>query len=253
MPELKTVTVAGARFYEHPVTGAKVPGVTTVIDVLSKPALPRWAAKETAVFAVANRKSWQDLDDDAAIDLLKGSPWRISGGAMSKGTEIHAIAEKLLMNQPVDFVPPDIQNPVRGVAEIIEWLKPDVMHMECSVWNLTKKYAGTADVIARIDGEVWMLDWKSSKDVYPDYALQLAAYGHAEVILKPDGTEIPLPKIDKYAVCHVPKVGKASLVMIDVTDAEYQAFCHALQMFEWRSSRSKEVIKTKLPVVKQTQ
>ena len=80
MPELKTVTIAGSRFYEHPVTGSQVPGVTTVIDTLSKPALPRWAAKETATFAVANRKSWEGLDDAAAIDLLKGAPWRMSGG-----------------------------------------------------------------------------------------------------------------------------------------------------------------------------
>jgi len=248
MPELKTVTVAGARFYEHPVTGQQVPGVTTIIDVLSKPALPRWAAKETAAFAVANRKSWQDLDDAAAIDLLKGSPWRISGSAMSKGTEIHSIAEKLLMNIQVDFIPPDVQNSVRGVAQIIEWLKPEVLHMEASIWNMTKGYAGTTDLIAKIDGETWLLDWKSSKDVYPDMGLQLAAYGHGEVILKPDGTETPVPKIDKFAVAHVPKVGKSSLVMIDVTEDDFRGFCAALQVFEWRASRSKEIIKAKLPV-----
>jgi hypothetical protein len=251
MPELKTLTVAGSRFYEHPVTGQQVPGVTTVIDVLSKPALPRWAAKETANFAVANRKSWQDLDEQAAIDLLKGAPWRMSGGAMSKGTEIHAIAEKLLVNDPVDFVPPDIQNAVRGVAQIIEWLKPEPIHIESSLWNMSKGYAGTCDLIATIDGETWLLDWKSSKDVYPDNGLQIAAYSRAEVIIKPDGTETPMPKIDKFAVCHVPKEGKASLVMIDVTDADFEAFCAALAVFEWRVGRAKEIIKTKLPV-KQT-
>ena len=248
MPELKTVMVAGSRFYQHPVTGQQVPGVTTVIDVLSKPALPRWAAKETATFAVENRNAWAQLDDAAAIDLLKGALWRLSGSAMSKGTEVHSLAEKLLMNQQVDFIPPEIQNSVRGVAQIIEWLKPEVLHMEASVWNMTKGYAGTADVIAKIDGEIWLLDWKTSKDVYPDMGLQLAAYSNAEVIIKPDGTETPLPRITKHAVCHVPKTGKASLVMIDVTDDDFKGFCAALQVFEWRSSRSKEIIQTKLPV-----
>ena len=251
MPELKTVMVAGSRFYEHPVTNQTVPGVTTVIDVLSKPALPRWSAKETAIFAVQNRKSWQDLDEAAAIDLLKGAAWRQSSGAMKKGTDVHAIAEKLLMNEPVDFVPPDVQNPVRGVAQIIEWLKPEVLHLEASIWNMSVGYAGTTDLIAKIDGETWLLDWKTSKDVYPDMGLQLAAYGHGEVILKPNGTEIPLPKIDKFAVAHVPKVGKASIVMIDVTQADFEAFKAALAIFEWRAGRAKEIIKTKLPV-KQT-
>jgi hypothetical protein len=251
MPELKTVMVAGARFYEHPVTGKLAPGVTSALDSLSKPALPRWAAKETATFAVANRKSWQDLDEQAAIDLLKGSPWRMSGGAMEKGTRSHEIAEKLLRNEQVDFVDPDIQNPVRGIAQIIEWLKPEVLHIECSIFNMKHGYAGTTDLIAIIDGETWMLDWKTSKDVYPDMGLQLAAYGHGEVIVKPDGTEIPMPKIDKYAVAHVPKVGKASVVMIDVTEADFEAFLAALAIFEWRAGRAKEIIKAKLPV-KQT-
>ena len=248
MPELKTVMVAGSRFYEHPVTNQTVPGVTTVIDVLSKPALPRWSAKETAIFAVQNRKSWQDLDEAAAIDLLKGAAWRQSSGAMKKGTEIHSIAEKLLMNENVNFVPSEIQNSIKGVAQIIEWLKPEVMFMEATVWNMTKGYAGTCDLIAKIDGETWLIDWKSSKDVYPDMGLQLSAYGHGEVIIKPDGTETPVPKIDKFAVAHVPKEGKSSVVMIDVTDADFKAFCAALQIFEWRSTRAKEIIKQKLPV-----
>ena len=248
MPELKTLMVAGARFYEHPVTGQTVPGCTSILDSLSKPALTRWAAKETATFAVQNVRSWQDLDEQAAIDLLKGAPWRQSGGAMEKGTRTHEIAEKLLLNQPVDFVPPEIQNPVRGVAQIIEWLKPEVLFLEASIFNMTRGYAGTTDLIAKIDGETWMIDWKTSKDVYPDMGLQLAAYGHGEVILKSDGREIALPKIDKYAVAHVPKTGKASLVMIDVTEADFEAFLAALAIFEWRAGRAKEIIKTKLPV-----
>lgn len=249
MPELKTVMVAGARFYEHPVTGRLAPGVTSILDVaLSKPALPRWAAKETAMFAVANRKSWQDLDDAAAIDLLKGSPWRISGSAASRGTEIHSIAEKLLMNQQVDFVPPEIQNSIRGVAQIIEWLKPEVLHLEASIFNTTKGFAGTCDLIAKIDGETWLMDWKSSKDVYPDMGLQLAAYANGELILRPDGSETPIPKIDRYAIAHVPKEGKASVVMIDVTDEDFKGFCAALEIFEWRTNRAKEIIKQKLPV-----
>jgi hypothetical protein len=148
----------------------------------------------------------------------------------------------------VDFVPPDIQNTVRGVAQIIEWLKPEPIHIESSLWNMSKGYAGTCDLIATIDGETWLLDWKSSKDVYPDNGLQIAAYSRAEVIIKPDGTETPMPKIDKFAVCHVPKEGKASLVMIDVTDADFEAFCAALAVFEWRTTRAKEIIKGKLPV-----
>jgi hypothetical protein len=36
--------------------------------------------------------------------------------------------------------------------------------------------------------------------------------------------------------------------MIDVTDADFAGFCAALAVFEWRATRSKEIIKQKLPV-----
>ena len=68
------VTVGTGRGYVHPVTQVTVPSVTTILQVLDKPALPRWAAKSVAEFATANKNSWVNLPDDAAIDLLRVHP-----------------------------------------------------------------------------------------------------------------------------------------------------------------------------------
>ena len=40
------------------------------------------------------------------------------------------------------------------------------------------RYGGTPDAIGEIDGEIALLDWKTSNGVYADYAIQLAAYQH---------------------------------------------------------------------------
>lgn len=40
------------------------------------------------------------------------------------------------------------------------------------------RYGGTPDAIGEIDGEIVLLDWKTSNSVYPDYLLQLADYTH---------------------------------------------------------------------------
>jgi len=40
------------------------------------------------------------------------------------------------------------------------------------------KYGGTPDAIGEIDGEIVLLDWKSSNGLYPDMLLQLSAYNH---------------------------------------------------------------------------
>jgi hypothetical protein len=38
------------------------------------------------------------------------------------------------------------------------------------------KFGGTPDAIGEIDGEIVLLDWKTSNGVYQDYIIQLAAY-----------------------------------------------------------------------------
>lgn len=40
------------------------------------------------------------------------------------------------------------------------------------------RFGGTPDAIGEIDGEIVLLDWKTSNSVYPDYLIQLAAYQH---------------------------------------------------------------------------
>lgn len=49
---IRTLTRGGARWYVDPDTGTKVPGVTSIINVLDKPFLSPWAAKMVAEFAV---------------------------------------------------------------------------------------------------------------------------------------------------------------------------------------------------------
>jgi hypothetical protein len=38
------------------------------------------------------------------------------------------------------------------------------------------QFGGTPDAIGRVNGELCLLDWKTSNSVYSDYLLQLAAY-----------------------------------------------------------------------------
>ena len=69
---------------------------------------------------------------------------------------------------------------VLSYAEWFEKVKPEILGFEYSVWNTTEGYAGTVDLKCRIDGEVWLIDVKSSKDVWPEHELQVSAYKHSE-------------------------------------------------------------------------
>ena len=75
----------------------------------------------------------------------------------------------------------------------------------------TLGYGGTCDLIAELDGEVWLLDWKTGssvadprRDRVPRPRLQLAAYANAEFIARVnDPTRYPLPADYRYGILHV--------------------------------------------------
>ena len=73
-PKIKTVSIAGDRWYIDPLTGDKVPGVSSVKDTLAKPGLLYGAVKVAANYAVDNVDTIKALaltDRDAAVDLVK--------------------------------------------------------------------------------------------------------------------------------------------------------------------------------------
>ena len=47
------------------------------------------------------------------------------------------------------------------------------------VFSAKYRYAGAMDAIAYRDGSLVALDWKTSNGIYPEYALQVAAYAKA--------------------------------------------------------------------------
>jgi hypothetical protein len=50
---------------------------------------------------------------------------------------------------------------------------------EIVVWNDQYNYAGTIDFVCTIDGEDWIIDFKTGQGTYPEHALQISAYKHA--------------------------------------------------------------------------
>jgi len=53
-PSVQTIKRGGSRFYVHPDTAAKVPGVTSIVGNLPKPFLKFWGEKLVAEEAVDN-------------------------------------------------------------------------------------------------------------------------------------------------------------------------------------------------------
>lgn len=246
-PTLAKTAASGTRLYRHPVTGTEVPSVTTILGVLDKPALPRWAALEVATYAIENREAWQALPARDALELLKKAPWAKSKSAADAGTDAHTYCEQLLLGHapdaPVDSTfAPLYGDALKNVRELVKHVKPTVIAVEATAWSHTHGYAGTFDGLHVIDGKLTLVDLKTSKDVYPDYALQLAAYRYATHIVLPDGTEIPMPAIDRCQVWHAPKQGTWSVVDVRAGVDEFAAFTAALDIWRWKTDHAPVVI-----------
>lgn len=214
--------------YEHPNTGELVPSVTNIIGVLNKPALPRWAAKVVAEQAAAMKASLGNLDDAEIVDMLKAAPWRSSGRAADRGTTIHAYLECRMLG--ID--PPEISGEAARYRKAADaWLEdwqPEVVATELTVFG--PDYAGTGDLWCMRDGVLTVVDFKSSKAIYNEAALQLAALARATV--RPDGT--PQQQAEQGWVVRIGEKGYEAKQVADL-DANYQVFRALIGAWHWQN------------------
>lgn len=115
---------------------------------------------------------------------------RIMKEAREFGTQVHKFIHANL-NGDLQASQPK-QDEVRMLCTMQEFMKwknkhsPEPKRLEYSVINKVDMYGGTIDFVGNIDGVMSIADWKSSKDIYDDYPLQLAAYLRAYKLMHPD-------------------------------------------------------------------
>lgn len=59
------------------------------------------------------------------------------------------------------------------------WQKTQPTHIAHDVAVYTNYYAGTLDLICEIDGKIWLIDFKTGQNIWPEYELQVSAYRRA--------------------------------------------------------------------------
>lgn len=205
--------------------GAKAPGVTTIIGQgMPKPALIGWAAGAVADFvadrvavrddgevdasrlvrdvkaiAIEANKAMGEWSPTRAAQILKGLPNRDRDRAANKGTKVHAFAHKLITGEEVD-VPEELVGHVEQYANFLDVMDPETIAVEATVINRAKRYMGTLDLLALIELDglgVSLLDIKTGRTgIFPETAMQIAAYAKAETYMTDDGVEHPMPAVE---------------------------------------------------------
>lgn len=251
---VNTVQRGGSRFYTDSDNTLSVPGVTSIISMLAKPFLQGWAAKmaaELAVDSIDMIKPMAERDRQGAVDFVKGAAYRYTKARASIGSDAHDLFERMIRGEAVRRVHPDMEPYRRGFAEFLDAVQPELVSAEDIMWSDAHAYAGSSDCImdvrlddnnrpcASADKTRSIVDWKTSKDLHAEVALQLTAYANADRLIKPDGRSEPMPEIEMGAALHITPDGwEFRPVRIDV----FEYFLALRTLFDWDREDAKHVI-----------
>lgn len=208
--------------------GRPIPGVTTLLKGIPKPALVYWSARTVAEYVADNPDqidALRAMGRGPMVNALKGVPWEARDRAAVRGTDVHTLAEQLVHGETVE-VPEHLAGYVEGYVEWLNRVDPEVVWTERPVVNRQHWYAGTADALLRVDGRLLLADWKTSSGAYGEYACQVAAYANAEHYVDLDGYEQPMPTIDGCMVVHITDTGTTAHEVTDPA-AAFRDFLHA--------------------------
>lgn len=226
-----------------------LPSVTTIIGKIDKSGpLIGWAKRITAEAAISHRAEmdgWVEMAGvDGAVSLLTKAATVKRDSAADMGTRVHALADSLARGLPT-VVTAEEKPFVDGYLAWMRERKPIFRYSEDMVASLRYGYAGTFDAICVIDGETWLIDNKTSRGVYPETALQLAAYANADFIGRPGlAKQGRIPHIDRFGVLHLRPEGYR-LVEYAITPGTFSAFLAALAIHHWIEGEAKTVMEAK--------
>lgn len=141
--------------------GTRVPGVTTVLGVLDKPALKAWA----------NRIGLQGIELGAYVDELADI-----------GKLGHALIHEHLTGTAVDrtaFSAQQLDRAETCFLKFLEWAKArtvETVLAEAALVSERYRFGGTVDWYGRLNGVPTLVDFKTARAIYDEHILQVAAY-----------------------------------------------------------------------------
>lgn len=221
--------------HSYKIDGYPAPGVTTVLNALAKPALVNWAARTAAEHAINDWDRLSGLSVSERLKEISGAHRSTTRKAATRGTRIHTFGEQLAHGEiSTADVPPELAGPVQAYAHFLDEWQIVTDLVEVPVAHLGYRYCGTLDLIANIPrlGHI-LLDVKTGSGVWPETALQLAAYRHAEVMLL-DGVQQPMGPVQAAYVAHV-LPDSVELVPVNASPQTWKKFLHLLQVYQWQA------------------
>ena len=155
--DLVADTQPSGRTYIDP-DGNRYPSITTVLSILNEEELAAW------------RKRVGDTEAN-----------KIGNRAAARGTQVHNIIEKYLLNEDISDFLPYVRQSLSNIRSILDEHITTIYGLEVPLYSRYLGVAVRCDCIALFDGVPTIVDFKTSKrpkkhEKIPNYFAQMAGY-----------------------------------------------------------------------------
>lgn len=155
--DLVADTRPGGRTYLSP-DGSRFPSITTVLSILSEDAIAAWKSR---------------VGEEEAN--------RVGRIASTRGTQVHEIVEKYLLNENTDDYLPHIKQSLENLKPILNNHIGKIFGLETPLYSRHLGVAGRCDCVAEFDGVPSIIDFKTSKrpkthEMISNYFAQMSGY-----------------------------------------------------------------------------
>lgn len=236
------------------------PSVTGILGLKAKPALTNWAAKKSLEY-VGKKLGYYESehgDSKCVVPAKEIHSWleeAADGWNDSEATTIGTVAHRyayeelrfragLTPNRPKfplvadavlmpDFTPAMVEaanSCARATTDFFEEHRFEPVILERPLWSPVDGFVGTPDYIGKIDGELAVLDYKSSRRIYAEYWAQLAALQYMFQM------EFPGQVIKKRYAINIPKDGSDLQVEkrgLDTFGSDLDMFMACWTLYKW--------------------
>lgn len=202
-------TKAHTQYYLN--TGDSVVGVTTALSILAKPALVAWS----------NKLGLQGIDSN-----------KVKNQAGDVGTITHLLIMAHLTKTEIDlteYSQQDIATAQACLKSYLEWEKShqvEPLIVEKPLVSDIYGYGGTPDCLAKVNGELELIDFKTSNAIWNDYYYQLSAY--RQLCIEQGYKDLKRARILRFAK---DDSGEFEDRLITKFDHEFELFLHCLSIW----------------------
>lgn len=199
--------------------GTRVPGVTTFLNVLNKPALIKWA----------NELGLQGINSSSYVDNLAAV-----GTLAHQMIMVHLKGEEL---DTSDYTKTQIELAENSLLSYFGWEKTHKVEpilIETPLVSEEYRFGGTPDLLAKIDGVDTLMDFKTGKAIYPEHFIQVAAYWL--LILEQSYT------VDKAMILRIGRDEDEGFEVkpVKALRANWELFTHCQAIYELQKQLKKE-------------